>query len=312
MRWSAEKSPNAVADALRAVAPELSGHEIVVRETLNEEDPQWWAASAMVGEQYVAKFAWSRSAALRVAHEIDVLAALANEPGVPFLPEVVASSTDPVLLVTKRVPGTALFDIIDSIDRDHAGRQLALFLAGLHHPATFERVDRVIGGLQPVLLPPATTQTIRAGFGRWVRPDQVESVMRWCDWADDVLASPAPAVLAHGDFHGGNQVWQGDELRVVIDFETVGTADPEYDLRAFPGTGPGVELMQATIHHYQQISGRRLSPERVMAWHLRTTLGDALWRSEAGVPLPDHRTPTAWVDDLTARFKSVFDSPTGQ
>ena len=39
-----------------------------------------------------------------------------------------------------------------------------------------------------------------------------------------------------------------------------------------------------------------------MAWHLRTALGDALWRSEAGVPLPDHRTPADWIGDLAARF----------
>ena len=54
--------------------------------------------------------------------------------------------------------------------------------------------------------------------------------------------------------------------------------------------------------HYQQMSGRQLSTDRVMAWHLRTALGDALWRSEAGIPLADHRTPPEWVDDLAARF----------
>lgn len=45
------------------------------------------------------------------------------------------------------------------------------------------------------------------------------------------------------------------------------------------------------MRHYQKLTGRRLSVERVMAWDLRTALGDALWRSEAGIPLPDHRTP---------------------
>ena len=35
-----------------------------------------------------------------------VLAALAREPAVPFLPEVAASSTDPLLLITRRLrPG---------------------------------------------------------------------------------------------------------------------------------------------------------------------------------------------------------------
>jgi thiamine kinase-like enzyme len=158
-------------------------------------------------------------------------------------------------------------------------------------------------------MPPATTDTIREGFGKWIRADQVESVRRWCDWADRVLALPAPPVLVHGDLHGGNQVWEGAELRVVLDFETTGTADAEYDLRAFPGTGPGVELLTFTSRHYQQLTGRHLSPERVMAWHVRTYLGDALWRSEAGIPLPDHRTPIAWVDDLSARFDALHITP---
>jgi hypothetical protein len=55
--------------------------------------------------------------------------------------------------------------------------------------------------------------------------------------------------------------------------------------------GPGVELLTAVMHRYQQITGRYLSADRVMAWHLRTILGDALWRGEAGIPLTDHRTP---------------------
>jgi hypothetical protein len=37
-------------------------------------------------------------------------------------------------------------------------------------------------------------------------------------------------------------VWDQDELRLVVDFETVGAAEPEHDLRTFPGpgTGPGL------------------------------------------------------------------------
>jgi hypothetical protein len=60
--------------------------------------------------------------------------------------------------------------------------------------------------------------------------------------------------------------------------------------------------MTALMGHYRQITGRRLSTDRVMAWHLRTALGDALWRSEAGIPLADHRTPPEWVHDLAVRF----------
>lgn len=259
----------------------------------------WWSASAVVGGRFVAKFAWSRPAALRLAHEIAVLAALGREPAVSFLPEVVASSTDPVFLVTALAPGEALFDVVDSLDRDELGRQLAEFLAELHGSAG--RFDE----LPAASMQPASTDVLREQFVKWARPDQRAAVIRWCDWSDDVLATPRPQVLVHGDLHGGNQVWDDGQLRVVVDFETAGLAEAEYDLRAFPGTGPGVELLTATMRQYGEITGRELAVERVMAWHLRTALADALWRSEAGVPLPDHRTPEEWVDDLADRFAAL-------
>jgi len=311
MKWLAECSAAALHEALRAVAPELSGCPVEVPGPAGKEDPLWHSGSVPVGERFFVKFAWSRPAALRLAREIGVLAALAREPKVPFLPEVAASSTDPLLLITRRVPGNSLFEVVDSIDRDLAGRQLASFLAALHHPGARQHAEAAVGVLAGVVLPPATTQTLRDRFGRWARPDQRQAVARWCDWADTTLASPGPAVLVHGDLHGDNQVWEGDQLRLVVDFETIGAAEPEYELRAFPGPGmgPGVELLTATMRHYQQITGRQLSRERVMAWHLRTALGDALWRSEAGIPLPDHRTPPQWVDDLAVRFSALGIDP---
>lgn len=309
MRWLEDGSAAAVGEALRVVAPELGDCSIVVRESLGEDDPQWWSGSAVVGGRFVVKFAWSRPAALRLAHEIAVLAALGQEPAVPFLPEVVASSTDPLLLVTRLVQGTALFDVVDSIDREQAGRQLAMFLGELQQEATRERVEAAVGELAPAPLQPPTTDVLRDRFPRWARPDQRRTVELWCDWAGEVLATSRPSVVVHGDLHGGNQVWDRGNLHVVVDFETVGLAEPEYDLRAFPGTGPGVELLTATLRHFRRLTGRELAVDRVMAWHLRTALGDALWRSEAGVPLPDHRTPEAWVDDLAARFTTLGVGP---
>ena len=313
MKWLAECSPAALREALKAVAPELSRCPVTVPvpDPAANADPLWWSSSAVVGERFIAKFAWSRPAALRLAREIGVLTALAREPEVPFLPEVVASSTDPLLLITRRVPGASLFEVVDSIDRDRAGLQLARFLAALHHPAARQRAEAAVGRLTGAHLPPATTGILRDRFGRWARPDQRPAVMRWCDWADAVLASPGPAVLVHGDLHGDNQVWDHDELRLVADYETVGAAEPEYDLRALPGPGmgPGIELLTAVMRHYQQSTGRLLSAERVMAWHLRNALGDALWRSEAGIPLPDHRTPSEWVEDLAARFNALGIDP---
>jgi hypothetical protein len=104
MKWLAECSAVALHEALRAVAPELSGCPVAVPGPVGKEDPLWWSGSVPLGDRFIVKFAWSRPAALRLAREIGVLAALAREPKVPFLPEVAASSTDPLLLITKRVP----------------------------------------------------------------------------------------------------------------------------------------------------------------------------------------------------------------
>jgi aminoglycoside phosphotransferase (APT) family kinase protein len=313
MKWLAECSTEELGAALRIVAPELSCYPVTVAvpDPATKGDPLWWSSSTVLGGRFVVKFAWSRPAALRLAREIGVLTTLALEPKVPFLPEVVASRTDPVLLITRLVPGAALFEVVDSIDRDRAGRQLACFLADLHHPAARRRAETVVGKLTSAHLLPATTATLRERFGTWARPDQRRIIMRWCDWADAVLASPGPAVLVHGDLHGNNQVWDHDKLRLVVDFETVGAAEPEYDLRTFPGPamGPGVELLTAIMRHYQHITGRQLSTERVMAWHLRAALDDALWRSEAGIPLADCRTPPEWVDDLAERFSLLGIDP---
>ena len=184
-------------------------------------------------------------------------------------------------------------------------------MAALHHPAIRQRAEAAVGPLAGPVLPPATTQTLRDRFGTWIRPDQRRTVLRWCDWTDAVLASPGPAVLVHGDLHGNNQVWDHDELRLVVDFATVGAAEPEYELRTYPGPGlgPGLELLTAVMQHYQQVTGRQLSADRIMAWHLRQALYDALWHSEAGIPLNDHRTPSQWVEDLAARFSALGIDP---
>ena len=308
MRWLAEGSVAALTGALREVAPELAGDPIVIPGGTDVgPDPRWWASSASIGTEFVAKFAWSRTAAPRVQHEIGVLTALA--PVVPHLPEVVVGSTDPLLLVTRRVPGTSLFAVADSIDRDDAGRQLARFLAAFHNPAARTRLEAEVGPV-PAARPLTTTAVLRDRFAAWLGPERYRSVRHWCDWADAVLAEPGPGgpeVLVHADLHGDNQVWDSGELRLVVDFETLGVAEPEYDLCGFPGPGlgPGVELLTHLVRHYQQLTSRPLALERIMAWHVRHALGDVLWRTDAGIHLADHRTPPDWVDDLAARFAAL-------
>ncbi|MEV0717461.1 aminoglycoside phosphotransferase family protein [Asanoa sp. NPDC050611] len=289
-----------MADALREVAPELAGGAIELRARRVESDPVWWSSTAVVDGRFVAKFAWSRPAAARVAREIGVLAALSG----PYLPEVVASSLDPVLLVTRRVPGASLFEVVDSIDRDQAGAQLAEFLAALHAAP--------VGGLPEARLGPqhpASTRVLRERLRPWLRDDQHGTLWSLCEWTDATLSDRRAAVLVHADLHGDNQVWSGDRLRVVVDFETAGVAEPEYDLRSLPGTGPGVELLTATVRHYRRLTGQTLSLGRILAWHLRTTLGDALWQSEAGIPLRANRRPAACLDALLTRFRELDVTP---
>jgi aminoglycoside phosphotransferase (APT) family kinase protein len=138
---------------------------------------------------------------------------------------MVASSADPLLMITRRMPGTSLFEVAGSIDPDHAARQLVRFLAALHHPAARQGAEAATGTLTGAQLPPATTRTLRERLETWLRPDQRRTVARWYDWADAVLDSPGPAVLVHGDLHGDNQMWDRGELRLAVDFENVGAAD---------------------------------------------------------------------------------------
>lgn len=46
-----------------------------------------------------------------------------------------------------------------------------------------------------------------------------------------------------------------------------------------------------------------LDLDRVMAWHILTSLGDALWRAEAGVAMPaGGATPDDWFDLVENRL----------
>ena len=190
MRWLREPSPAAVADALRMAAPDLAGLPVTIPSLAGQDDPVWQMSTAALGEDYIVKFAWSRAAARFVLHQIRVLEMLAVEPAVPYLPEVVAAGTSPLILVTRRVRGTSLFKVVDGIGRDHAARQLARFLAALHSDQVRRRAEAVIGPV-PAWYPLATTAALRERLGALVAREEQRSVGRWCDWADEILARPA-------------------------------------------------------------------------------------------------------------------------
>ncbi|GGN43818.1 hypothetical protein GCM10010109_76350 [Actinoplanes campanulatus] len=308
MTWLDEPTVDALRAALRMVAPDLADGVIVPRGLEPSDDPQWCGASAEVDGRFVVKFAWAQPPARRICYQVRLLDVL--RVAVPWLPlpMVVASSRSPAMLVTRRAAAMPFFDIrrlITPADRPTAAGDLAAILAGLHDPEVLVAVSAAIGPL-PGPMAPASTDTLRARFGALIRSDQRERVSTWCDWADRALATPGRTVLVHGDFHGDNHLWDRESLRLrlVVDWETAGTGEPEFDLRCLPGDC-GVELFTATVAQYERVSGTTLDTDRIMAWHLRTVLGDALWRAEAGVALPDRRTPAQWVDDLEARFTAL-------
>src|SRR2546430_8180261 len=93
---------------LAKVAPELAGRPIAVNERVVTSDPRFFQGSAVIDSAFVVKFAWSEPAARRVALEGGVLTALRLAAPDLAIPEVVAASADPALVVTLRIRGEAL------------------------------------------------------------------------------------------------------------------------------------------------------------------------------------------------------------
>ena len=94
-------------------------------------------------------------------------------------------------------------------------------------------------------------------------------------------------------------------LLAVVDFEESGVADRHVDLRYLPSNARRPELVLAVMDAYERFSGQRLAIERIMAWHILTALGDAMWRTEAGVALPGGGTATTYVDRLNVMLSAL-------
>jgi aminoglycoside phosphotransferase (APT) family kinase protein len=249
-------------------------------------------------------------------HEAQVLRALGEQSAL-HVPEVVAVSAYPVFLATRLVDGVPLsYDLLNAADRaqiNEVGTELALFLSRLHQPENLGRVTSVAGPVRAPHPPPTTTDELRTRLTPMLRHHHADAVRRWCAWADEVLACRGDPVFVHGDLHGYNQVWDQRRQKLRLVWETSSAAEAEYDLRYIPALGPGVGLLTSTVQHYTQQTGRSLDLDHVMAWHVRTFLGEALWRSKAGLPLllpiPGGGTPQDYVDQLNRRFDALHRTP---
>jgi Phosphotransferase enzyme family len=312
--WLSEYSEAALRSALGVAGAGLEQLPIELTGTNDLSRPMWASGSATIDGRFLAKFAFSEPTAVRMWHEARVLKLLGEQPAFD-VPDLVAASPDPACLATRIVDGGVplSYELVRASIPERVGALaagLARFLANLHAPQSLalarERLDDPLRIPAPGLQ--ATTDALRLRFTPMIQARQRARLRRWCDWADQQLAAPRTIVFVHGDFHPYNQLWDAEQLRLLLvaDFETSGIAEPEYDFRAIPSFGPGIDLLTSTIDEYMVLTGRRLSLERIMALHLCTSLGDALWRTEAGLPLllprPGGGTPDDYVDELAARF----------
>ena len=316
--WLSEHSELALRAALRAAAPHLADLPISLEGTPDLGNAAFASSRATVGERTFAKFAQSDWTAVRTWREAQALDLLGNELGLA-VPKLIAAGRNPAFSATELVSGGAPLSYRSvtaaAPDRiEQLAAELASFLAQLHASQTLARVRDRLESL-PRLPEPGlhvSTDQLRARFTTMIEPHQRSMVSRWCDWVDDELASPADTVFVHGDFHPYNQVWDLNEPRLlaVMDFETSGLAEPEFDFRVLPVFGPGVDLFVTTVRHYEALSGRKLSVSRIMALHLLNYLGDALWRTEAGIGLPEPgATPSAYVEEAAGRLAALGIDP---
>jgi aminoglycoside phosphotransferase (APT) family kinase protein len=311
MRWLPDPSESSVRRAVRAAVPQLARSRIEVASDLSSSNPDWASATAVVDDSFVVKFAWSEPAARRVQREASILGTLARVCPDLRVPRLMGTTDDPVAFVTRLVAGGPLGsdDVqgLDERERAAVAAQLASFLATLHDTRLLHAVRECVPGLDTPQ-PQGTTPAIRQRLPRFLDRRRAELVLSWCDSVDEILGMPSSEpVLVHGDLHGFNQVWNRTTwtLRLVADFEVAGPSDPEYDLRYFPALESTLGLLDGMRAHYLQLTDRAIDMKRVMAWHIRTALGDALWRSEAKVALPGGSTPATYVDDIELKLALV-------
>ena len=278
--------------------------------------PFWQRGTAWLGADHVVKFAWSDAAAAELDRERRVVLALAGSPFHRWLPPIEATAERPLLIVTRRVEGSPCAGSVIEADAAAEGvaRDLAEAFAALHDPAVRAAVTGAVTDL-PAATPQADTEAIRAGLERFVDPANVSPMRRWCDWVDAVQADPVgEEVLLHGDVHGYNLLVEGGRLRCLLDYGEVAVGDHHFDFRYLPGIARTIGVFRRAAEEYEDRTGRAIDPARVLAWHIRTVLGDALWRSQAGVPLPGGGTVDEWVELLHERILELaawrrFDAP---
>jgi aminoglycoside phosphotransferase len=275
----------ALRDALARLAPALADAPIELHQDLGDT----WAVerprTARIGDGHVVKFGWTEDGAARVVEQGRILRALAHA-GLPT-PEVVATTGEPALVLYRRIDGVPLDLWSHPLARGDVrplARSIAGVLAAFHAPETRAALAAAAVVL-PAPRPQATPDALRARAVPLLEVAQRDWVAEACRAVEAVLAPAADAVVLHGDVHGWNLVANPSRTAVVgvVDVDDIALGDLHFDLRYVPALAPSLDLFRATTSAYAALTGRDVDRERALAWHVLTDLGDALWRTEAGV-----------------------------
>jgi aminoglycoside phosphotransferase (APT) family kinase protein len=309
--WLADPTADALRTAIAELAPELAGGTVEWRGPRMTPGRPGSRATAVIDGRYVAKVACSDRHAAAIHREGRVFQTLRDVGiGIP-VPDVLAVGRDPALVITSLVPGLPLTADHQAVSRTRGqravGQELGRHLATLHRDVVTHAV--VAASLDTVVpKPQAETDEIRGRFVALAPHPRRWELAAWCDWTDEVLAGAAPGqCFVHGDLHGHNELWDldGPTLLAIVDLEQSGLADPHFDFRYLPAQAPSLALLEGAIGAYAAQCGWMPDIRRIMAWHIRTCLGDALWRTEADVALPDGGTIAQWLSTLSSRLSEL-------
>lgn len=85
--------------------------------------------------------------------------------------------------------------------------------------------------------------------------------------------------------------------------------EQRHNVRYLPGNWMSPKVFVAVARRYEVLTASTVSFERIMARHLLTVLGDALWRTEACVPLPRGGGAATYVDHVATRLSARAYAP---
>ena len=167
-------------------------------------------------------------------------------------------------------------------------RRLAIARRLCDRLADIHRLDWRAQGLGSILADPGD-RAATAALNHWqaelrrvqLEPEpELELVLGWLR-----LNAPANTVttLVHGDFKPGNVLMQGDDVSLVLDWETAHLGDPLEDigwvtnpLRAGEHRIPGVWEPAQLIAHWQYRSGFTADPAAVRWWNVLANLKQSI------------------------------------